>query len=134
MAEAGFPGASNFRETDDSVEMLIDVPGVRPGDLKIEVEENGVRISGERKTEGSEMKFFRSFSTNSKLMDMSDAKADLVDGILTLTFAKKADSNPSPPKRNNIAITEGPSEGAEPGTGSNCKSIRKWGLPWPKKH
>ena len=92
-----------IRETETSFEISVDVPGIKAKDLKVEAEENVLRIFGERKTQGSESTFVRSFSIDGKTMDISGVKANLDSGILTLIVPKRPQPTPK-----TIAITEAP--------------------------
>ena len=79
----------HFHETDEAVTLSVDVPGIASKDLQVQVEDNVLRISGERKTSGSESKFIRSFSIDPKTVDVDNIKANLDCGVLTLTAPKR---------------------------------------------
>lgn len=49
-----FSPALDFSETSEAFEVRVDVPGMKPDDISIEVSGNNVRISGERKAEKEE--------------------------------------------------------------------------------
>ncbi|KAL5213583.1 hypothetical protein ABZP36_002735 [Zizania latifolia] len=85
----------DWRETADAHEIVVDVPGMRKEDLRVEIEENRLlRISGERlreeerkgdhwhREERSHGRFWRQL----RLPD----NADLDDGVLTVRFRKLA--------------------------------------------
>ena len=76
-------------ETDDAVTLTVDVPGVMAKDLNVQVDDNVLRVSGERKTAGSESKFIRSFSIDPKTVDVENIEANLDCGVLTLTARKR---------------------------------------------
>jgi HSP20 family protein len=50
----GFRPAADVSETDGTLEIKMDIPGVKPEEVSIEVTGNRIRISGERKTEKEE--------------------------------------------------------------------------------
>jgi HSP20 family molecular chaperone IbpA len=89
-------------EMDHEIIVLADMPGVTADDVKINLEDNILTLSGEVKPwEGPEEsdvrvefeigKYYRQF-TLSDVIDQNDIKAGLEDGVLRLTLpkAKKA--------------------------------------------
>jgi HSP20 family protein len=97
--------AHHVHETENAVQLSVDVPGVKSSDLKVEVEDNVLRVTGERKTAGSESRFVRSFAIDRESIDPSHVKANLDCGVLTLTVPKREKATPK-----TIAITENASE------------------------
>jgi HSP20 family molecular chaperone IbpA len=91
-------------ETETSVTLSIDVPGVKSSDLQVQFEDNVLRISGERKTAGSESKFVRSFAMDPTNVDVDSIKANLDCGVLTLTVPKHTKTAVS----KTITVTESP--------------------------
>jgi HSP20 family molecular chaperone IbpA len=105
LRQAPSPAHHHIYETDDSVTLSIDVPGIKSNDLQVQFEDNVLRISGERKTAGSESKFVRSFSMDPKNVDVDSIKANLDCGVLTLTVPKRT----KPAVSKTITVTETPS-------------------------
>lgn len=100
-------------QNDKQFRLAVDVPGVKPDKMTIELEQNGqvLHLSGDRKTtkktdtsfEESEFKFDKRF-TLGKNVDTTKMTAHLADGVLTLT-APKLDK--LPPTTSTLTITEG---------------------------
>lgn len=89
----------DLSEADDSLQIRMDMPGIKPDDINIEVTGNTVRITGERKEEKEEKgktfhrierrtgTFARSLTLPCKVReDKVDAACD--DGVLTITLPK----------------------------------------------
>ena len=91
--------AAELSETDDAVNLKLEVPGMNAKDLDIQVTENAVSIRGERKeettteengTKRSEFrygKFERVIPLPTRIQN-TDVKADYKDGILNLHLPK----------------------------------------------
>ena len=94
----------HLHETENEVTLSIDVPGVKSNDLEVKFEDNVLRISGERKTAGSESKFVRSFAMDPANVDVDSMKANLDCGVLTLTVPKRT----KPAIKKTITVTEAP--------------------------
>jgi len=102
-ASETFKAPVDIFETDKEFEIQLSVPGMSKNDFKIEVNEDNLTISGERKLvkEGSEKKFHsietsygnfsRSFSVP-KNIDQDNIKASYENGILSLTLPKSEKS------------------------------------------
>lgn len=102
-AEQTTPGPSftpsvDICETDKTITLVADMPGVKAKDLNIDLNENVLTISGSvDKPEGSEeMDLFREYDTGryfrqfslSELIDQAKIEAKLSDGVLRLTLPK----------------------------------------------
>jgi HSP20 family protein len=97
--ETDFIPAVNTREADDAYYIESDLPGVRKEDISIDVHDNVLTISGERKVEKEreEDDFYRveslygRFERSFTLPDDVDAEkieAEAKDGILTVKIPK----------------------------------------------
>lgn len=97
---AGFSPSVNTREGDYAYHIEVDLPGVKKEDIKVEVKDNRVTISGERKTkeevkeeeyyrmESSYGKFERSFTLPDNV-DAENVSASSNDGVLEVVLPKK---------------------------------------------
>ena len=91
--------ALDVKEKTDSFVVEVDLPGVKKEDIKVEVEDNVISISGERtaETDGDFKshiigRHFGSFDKRVKLpesADMNDIMAKYENGVLTLVIHKK---------------------------------------------
>ena len=97
--------AMDLVETQDSFVLKADLPGMSEGDVNIELENNVLTISGERKTEHEEQHegYYRleratgSFSRALSLPEGIDADAvtaAFADGVLTVRIPKPAEAKP----------------------------------------
>jgi len=92
-------------ETEDSLVLKAELPGIKPDDVEIRVEDNTLYLKGERKfekevkdenfhqVERSYGSFSRSFSLPSSI-DSDKVKAEYQNGILTLTMPKREEAKP----------------------------------------
>lgn len=96
---AGFHAMLDMSETDDAIEVRLDVPGIQPAEIEVEVIGNTLVISGERKEEKEEKgkTFHRvertsgSFSRSVKLpceVQSEHIEAQCEEGVLTVTLPK----------------------------------------------
>lgn len=94
-----FIPAAEIQETDQDLHLKLEVPGLEPKDLNVEVTANSVSISGERKSESraeengmvrSEFrygKFQRVIPLPTRIQN-NNVRAEYKDGILHLTLPK----------------------------------------------
>jgi HSP20 family protein len=94
-----FVPAVNTREADDAYYIEVDLPGVKKEDISIDVNDNVLTISGERKIEEERKdeefyrvesvygKFERSF-TLPEDVDADKIEAEAKDGVLTVKIPK----------------------------------------------
>ncbi|HET7212165.1 MAG TPA: Hsp20/alpha crystallin family protein [Terriglobia bacterium] len=97
--------AVDIYETDDSVVLKAELPGINPDDVEIRVEDSTLYLKGERKFE-KEVKeenlhrversygtFARTFALPNTI-DADKVKAEYQNGILTLTMPKHEEAKP----------------------------------------
>ena len=101
--------AVNIKETETEFRIELASPGLKREDFKIEVDENILSISSERKKESEEQSengkytrkefsfssFKRSF-TLPESVNEEDIKANYEDGVLHLTLPKREEALPKP--------------------------------------
>jgi HSP20 family molecular chaperone IbpA len=110
-AEQTRPGVAfspkvDIYETAQQIMLLADLPGVKPDDLKVDLRDNILTISGDvdksGNGNGSERdllieyevgRYFRQFSL-SEVIDQGRIDAQLKDGVLHLTLPKVAKASP----------------------------------------
>ena len=103
------PPRYEVSENEKQFRLAVDVPGVKPDNMKIELENDGrvLHMSGGRKektdTSYEEYKFDKRFTLGRDL-DTSKITAHLSDGVLVLTAPKK---EKLPPTKQEIAIVQG---------------------------
>ncbi|MCC5639220.1 Hsp20/alpha crystallin family protein [Nostoc sp. CHAB 5844] len=94
-----FVPAAELEETDDTIHLKIEVPGLEAKDINVEVTPEAVSISGERKTETkteekgmsrSEFRYgrFQRIIPLPSLIQNDKVQAEYKDGILRLTLPK----------------------------------------------
>lgn len=95
--------AAEISETQETVILRAEMPGVEKEDFDIDIDGNTLTIRGKRKQNGPRMKvvhnesdqsdYCRTFSLGDSL-DTSTVGANVDQGILTLTFPKKPEILP----------------------------------------
>ncbi len=96
--------STNILETNDDFKLQVAIPGVKKEDVKIDLEKNILNISSEKKAEETTKEnekytrqefafgtFCRSF-TLPETIDTDKIKAEVKDGILTVTLPKKEET------------------------------------------
>ncbi len=94
-----FYAASDLSETADAFQVRMDVPGIKPDDINVQVTGDTVRVSGERKEEKEEKgkTYHRlerrsgKFSETLRLpcaVNEEKVQAEFHDGVLTITLPK----------------------------------------------
>lgn len=98
--------ASEASQTGDAYRIAVELPGVAEEDIHVTVEDGVLQIRGEKKSEREEKgdtwyfseRQFGSFSRSFRLPSEADAggvKAEMKDGVLTVTVPKKALPKPA---------------------------------------
>jgi HSP20 family protein len=91
--------AAELKETEDAIHLKLELPGIQAQDLDLQVTENAVYLSGERKSETqsedkgvikSEFQYgkFQRVIPLSARIENTNVTADYKDGILNLTLPK----------------------------------------------
>jgi HSP20 family molecular chaperone IbpA len=82
-----------INNSDSKVELSLDVPGIKASDLKVNIENQVLTISGNRTVTRenltSNWRFSRQFALEATV-DTSNLTANLVDGVLTVSAPKTA--------------------------------------------
>lgn len=111
----------NFLETDEAYLATVDIPGVNPGDLSIELIENKIIITGERKNllnkNNNETKKYNFSLRIPKSIAEDSINAHYENGVLSLTLPKQAEQK----NKRKIDI----STGEKPKSWSNFLSFKK---------
>ncbi|MEI9941894.1 MAG: HSP20 family small heat-shock protein [Pseudomonadota bacterium] len=111
LQSAAFSPNFEVKETKDGFVFRADVPGVKDADLDVKLTQNRLSISGKRDSEKTEKgdtyftseRSYGSFSRSFTLpdgVDVDQLKAELKEGVLTLSLPKKPESQPK-----KIAVT-----------------------------
>ena len=94
--------AVDLYESAEAFHLTVDMPGVAPEDLKVELKEKNLRIEGVRRFDASEnvfhrgaeaIRYERTFQIG-RGIESEKIEADLRQGVLTLTLAKAAEIQP----------------------------------------
>lgn len=113
--EAAWNPGFEIRETDDAFVFRADMPGVRSDDLDISMIGNQLQISGKREQEqqqdeGRYHTYERAYGSFARVFalpdsaDVDNIRAELTNGVLTLSVPKKPGSAP---QRRKIQIGSG---------------------------
>jgi HSP20 family protein len=100
-----FAPRTNVAETDEQYEVTLDLPGMKPEEFNIELKENQLWITGERKQEHEEKgktwhRVERSWGQFRRVIPLDSpvnaeaVKADYKDGVLHLTLPKDKAAQP----------------------------------------
>lgn len=92
-----------IHEEEDRLTIASLMPGIKPEDMDIQLVDDSLVISGEKKTDYESKpylrkeRFFGEFKKSIKLpyrVNHQSIKADLKDGVLTITLEKSEDAKP----------------------------------------
>jgi len=89
--------AADVTETDDHVQLQLDVPGVRREDISITTDQNDLVISGSRTLSEVQERWRGEFRRRFRLsrdLDGTAVQAQLQDGVLTITIPRNPDATP----------------------------------------
>jgi HSP20 family protein len=116
LYETGFAPAVNVRQTNGSIEVTAELPGIDERNVEVSVADNAVTIRGEKREEKSEEteggwqiseRSFGSFVRTIPLpveVDEDKASAQFKNGVLTVTLPLAADADR---KTKKIAVKSG---------------------------
>ncbi|MFK7775021.1 MAG: Hsp20/alpha crystallin family protein [Saprospiraceae bacterium] len=109
-ANASLPMA-NIVETNEAFEVELAVPGMSKKDFQIELDNENLKITGERKVENemdeearfvrreyNYQSFQRTFHLSKRVVDISKIEAKYKDGILKILIPKKEEAKALPPR------------------------------------
>lgn len=80
--------------TDDKIMYLLDLPGIKASDAKVEIRNGVLSIQAERKDGNSYSKYAQQFLVKESDVDSDKIAANMSDGVLTITIPKKEESKP----------------------------------------
>lgn len=89
-AEFGFAPSYDIFETKTHYVVSLDVPGIAKENIKVEVVDNQLTVTGERKSQG---KFRRSFTLPDKI-NLENVEALQADGVLKIAIPKAEEEKP----------------------------------------
>jgi HSP20 family protein len=88
--------SDDIRETESHYAISVDMPGVRKEDLKVELADGRLTVTGERRRlgpGGETFKISRAFALP-KMIDSAKIEAAYHDGVLDITVPKAAEARP----------------------------------------
>ena len=103
-ASQGWNPAVEVFESEGALNFSVEVPGLDKDDLKIDVQNGHLTISGEKKVESEDGKeyfrkerFYGKFTRTFRLADLVDTenvKANLTNGVLRISIPRKEEAKP----------------------------------------
>jgi HSP20 family protein len=108
--------AVNVKESEDAFQIEVAAPGMARGDFKVNLENNVLTISSEKKEEKKEeekgrytrrefsyQSFQRSFTIPENLVEGENISAKYSDGLLSISLPKKEEVKPKPAREIKIS-------------------------------
>lgn len=107
--------AVNVKETDDMFEIEVAAPGMKKDDFKIDLDNNRLTISSEKKEEKADenenytrkefsyQSFSRSFTIPEAVVDGEKISAKYADGVLNIHLPKREEVKPKPARKIKIS-------------------------------
>jgi HSP20 family protein len=108
--------AVNVKESEDAFQIEVAAPGMARGDFKVNLENNVLTISSEKKEERKEeekgrytrrefsyQSFQRSFTIPENLVEGEKISAKYSDGLLSISLPKKEEVKPKPAREIKIS-------------------------------
>ncbi len=114
MKTEGFCPAFDIEESENSLMITAELPGMELSDIEVTLQENTVTISGEKKSENKEEnkeyhfsersfgKFERTFELGENI-DLENVNAIMKNGVLKINF-KKAEKAEKTPKKIEVKV------------------------------
>lgn len=105
LTSGAWAPAVDIYETPEVIEMTFEIPGVNQKDIRVNIENNLLMVSGERKLEHEDRRdgyhrvernygaFQRSFTVPSTI-DSNRINAEFANGLLRLTLQKRPETQP----------------------------------------
>jgi HSP20 family protein len=105
LTSGAWAPAVDIYETPEALEMTFEIPGVNQKDIRVNIENNLLMVSGERKLEHEDRRdryhrvernygaFQRSFTVPSTI-DPNRINAEFTNGLLRLTLQKRPETQP----------------------------------------
>jgi len=97
-------GVHQHKSEDGTYSVSVDIPGIKEQDVSLSLENNIVTVKGERKTANSSYQVNKSF-TLPEDCDPDTLKAELKDGVLTVSLEAKQLPEAKEPKKIPIKTT-----------------------------
>mmetsp|Transcript_13030 Transcript_13030/g.51989 ORF Transcript_13030/g.51989 Transcript_13030/m.51989 type:complete len:152 (+) Transcript_13030:55-510(+) len=112
--KTGFNPAVDVVETDDGFRMSVELAGMKPEDVTVEVHDGVLSVSGERKSEHEDStdkytRIERSYGSFRRQMALPEGvtdehiKASMNDGVLSLDIVTPKEQKDNEPRRINIS-------------------------------